>query len=280
MNKEQKLAILTESSSLINRYIFDRSVVIAAHDEKEPFDHGTGMLLMLAEAPIVVTAAHVINRHKPEALQIVSAEKPSNIRNAPSGKYFKGGNKCGQTDVGFLHLSEDCANNLGNKKFLALDDFDLFPNGLAEDLAVIFGMPEDMHKVEQGIVHCYESFSYYSNIPTDFDWASTQQRPIQVVMEYPETVEDAFARMFTGLPEPFGMSGGGIWRARFKGSVIWTPERLRLIGINAEFYRKKRTVKANRIEGLLRLLADHFPSADAYLQQALKDLEHRAVNCC
>lgn len=275
MNTEQKTAILNESSGLINHHIFDRSVVIAAHNEKEPLDHGTGMLLKLEEATVVVTAAHVINRYKPDELQIVSGQEPSNVRNAPSEKDFQGGNKIGTTDVGFLHLAEESVQKLDKKKFLSLDDFDVFPEGVAEDLAVIFGMPEDLHMLEKENIHRYDSFSYFSNIPMDFDWSSKKQRPIQVAMEYPESVEDTFTRLFAKLPEPFGMSGGGIWRARFKGATIWTPERLRVIGINAVFYRNKRLVKANRIEGLLRLLAEHFPSADAFLQQELQKLESR-----
>lgn len=278
MNTDEKIAILNQSAGLINRYIFDRSVVIAAHDEKKPFAHGTGMLLRLEEAPVIITAAHVINTHTPEELQIVSGEKPSNVRNAPSAKDFVGGVNFGETDVGFLHLTEDCVQKLGEKKFLTLDDLDVFPEGLAEDLAVIFGMPGTMHKVEHGIVHRYDSFSYYSNIPDDFDWASKKQRPVQVVMEYPQSVEDSFTRSSADLPNPPGMSGGGMWRARFKGSVIWTPDRLRLIGINVEFDRKKRTLSANRIEDLLRLLAKHFPSADAHLQRELKALEERKSN--
>lgn len=273
MNNEQKIATLTTSAGLINRYIFDRSVVIAAHNEKDPFDHGTGMLLSLEEANVVITAAHVIDKYGPDQLQIVSAENASNIKNAPSGKEFVGGKKFGQADVGFLQLSDDSITKLDHKKFLTLDDLEIFPQGLAEDMAVIFGMPEELHKTEQGNVHRYESFSYYSNIPADFDWTSKKQRPVQVVMEYPENVEDAFSKMFADLPEPSGMSGGGIWRARFKGSLIWTTDRLRLIGINAEFYRKKRSVKANRIEALVTLLAKHFPSADTYFRLGLKALQ-------
>ena len=273
MDKDKKIAILTESSAIINRYIFDRSVVIAAHNEKQPFDHGTGMLLQLDEGVVVITAAHVIDKYKVEQLQIVSAEEPSNVRNAPTGKEFARDKKSGGKDVAFLLLSDDGIRKLKNKKFLRLDDLEVFPQGLSEDLAMIFGMPETMHR-EQGIVHIYESFSYFSNIPADFDWKEAQKHPVQVVMEYPETVEDSFTRMFADLPEPFGMSGGGIWRARFKDAVVWTPERLRLIGINTEFYRSKRTVKANRVEALLRLLAEDFGSAAEYLnrqEQLLKD---------
>src|SRR5881394_1048081 len=106
MNKDQKIQILTEASPAINRHIFDRSVVIAAHDEKQPFSHGTGMLLKLDEAALVITAAHVIDRYELKELQIVSAEEPSNVQNAPSGKDFARDKKLGGKDVGFLPLSD------------------------------------------------------------------------------------------------------------------------------------------------------------------------------
>lgn len=70
--------------------------------------------------------------------------------------------------------------------------------------------------------------------------------------------EDVFTGQDMQLPDPHGMSGGGLWRARFAGSSIWTPDRLKLVGILTEFHEVQREVKANRVENLYHLLSHHF----------------------
>ncbi|EDY20989.1 hypothetical protein CfE428DRAFT_1282 [Chthoniobacter flavus Ellin428] len=266
---------MKEAKPAINRYLFDRTVVIAAHNEQTPYDHGTGMLVRANDTPLIVTAAHVIERHDVERLQIVAQEKPSNLRAAPEEKDFMSGVSDDDLDVGYLRPSEWCLRQLAHKSWLTLDDFELFPEGLAEDLTMTFGMPEAAHKTEHGIIHLYDSFLYQTNVPEDFDWGKPGSRPLNMRMEYPERVLDVFTGEWQDLPEPYGMSGGGIWRARFKDSLFWIPARMRLIGINSMFFEEDREIQANRIEALIHLLAKDFPEADAYLDRETEALERR-----
>jgi hypothetical protein len=92
-------------------------------------------------------------------------------------------------------------------------------------------------------------------------------------MEYPTEVENTFTRKVEPLPNPRGMSGGGIWRARFEGAKVWTAAHIRLIGINSEFFEEDRRVKANRIEALAELLARHFREAAEYRERARQQLD-------
>lgn len=52
MNLDQKKQILRASKALMNRHIFDRTVVLAAHNEKSIHAHGTGMLLRIDDQPM------------------------------------------------------------------------------------------------------------------------------------------------------------------------------------------------------------------------------------
>ena len=83
MNLEQKKNIMRASKALINRYIFDRTVVLAAHDDKSIHAHGTGMLFRIDSHSIVITAAHVIKDVDPETIQLITTASPSNIRFTP-----------------------------------------------------------------------------------------------------------------------------------------------------------------------------------------------------
>lgn len=161
---------------------------------------------------------------------------------------------------------------LKGKSFITLKDIELFPVGVADDLSLNFGMPEAAHEEENNKIHRYDSFSYFTNIPDDFDWKSNERRPLDIWMEHPEEVENTFTGRTEPLPDPSGMSGGGIWRARFKDAKIWTPDRVRLIGINSEFYEEKRQIRANRMEAVVELLSRDFASAAHYLEDARRGL--------
>lgn len=258
MTLETKKQILRESKDLINRYIFDRTVVLAVHNEESILKHGTGMLLRIDGQPLVITAAHVIKDVDPETIQLITTESPSNIRCSPRGGDLYGGAESEDLDVGFLRIGDSALPLLERKKFLTLDDFDLFPTELGTDLAILFGMPGTEHIQLGDDFHSFRSLTFQTGFPSDLDWSSPGSRPILLGIDYAEEVEDVFTGQNVELPNPHGMSGGGLWRARYAGSVIWTPERLKLVGILTEFDEDRREIKANRVENLYHLLSHHF----------------------
>ncbi|MBV6500089.1 MAG: hypothetical protein CJBNEKGG_02557 [Prosthecobacter sp.] len=257
MTLETKKQILRESKDLMGHYLYKRTVVLAAHDETGFIDHGTGMLLKLDEAAVVITAAHVIKGRDPSMIQLITTDKPSNIRFSPGKGDLFGGEVSEELDVGFLRI-DDTSPLLDQNEFLSLDDFDFFPTGLSDDLAILFGMPAVEHKVEGGNVHSFSSFAYLNSYPDDFDWSTPGNRPVTLSVDYEEVVPDVFSGKEVSLPDPYGMSGGGLWRARFAGASVWTPERLRLVGILTELHENVREVRANRVENLYHLLSLHF----------------------
>ena len=258
MSLEEKKQILRASRDIMNRHIFDRTVVLAAHDEKGIHSHGTGMLLIVDNQPIVITAAHVIKDFDPRTIQLITTEKPSNVRFAPAAGDLYGGDVSEELDVGFLRIGDSASPLLANKRFLTLEDLEFFPTGLTTDLAILFGMPGTEHKERIRDVHSFGSFTYMTSFPEDMDWSAPGNRSTLVSIGYDETVEDVFTGQDMLLPDPHGMSGGGLWRAWFAGATIWTPDRMRLVGILTEFNEDRHEVKANRVENLYHLLSHHF----------------------
>jgi len=258
MNLEQKKQIMRASKDIMNRHIFDRTVVLAYHDEKGIHGHGTGMLLQVDNQPIVITAAHVIKDVDPQTIQMITTETPSNIRCSPSSGDLYGGDVSEDPDVGFLRIGDSTSPLLAGKQFLTLDDLEFFPTGLPTDLAILFGMPGTEHKEPICDVHSFGSLTYMTNFPEDLDWSAPGNRPTLLSIGYEETVEDVFTGQDMCLPDPHGMSGGGLWRSRLAGAAIWTPARLKLVGILTEFHETQREVKANRAENLYHLLSHHF----------------------
>lgn len=275
MDLKQRKVLLTAARPFINRHLFDRSLGIVAHDGMKPLEHGTGMLLGLEEGPVIVTAAHVIKPFKREQLQFLTTERPSNFLAAPTRLEFLGGETFGELDLGFLQPTPMSVRLLDEKKCIRLEELDVFPTDLSSDLAICFGLPEAIHQVQGHNIHCYNTFTYLTNIPDEFDWNGEDKPSNSIFMEYPKAVEDVFTGRWEDLPEPYGMSGGGMWRVTFKCDGLWTLDQVRLIGINTEFYAAERFIRANRVEALLEFLSPHFPSVARFLAQAREEFEGR-----
>lgn len=78
-----------------------------------------------------------------------------------------------------------------------------------------------------------------------------------------------------GLPDPFGMSGGGMWQRpeRTSDNAIWTPSELCLFAIQSSWLNKLDYLKAIQIIHWLKLVADEYPDLRGELQSRFKRLK-------
>lgn len=275
VENDMKVKITCAAHPALNQMLFRRTVTVVWHDDgHNVLDHGSGILLQVGEESLVITAAHVIRDRPIEQIHLVATNELSNVKVAPVEMDFMGGGCHDQLDVGFLRLSAENAATLADREFASLDEFDVFPSGLPDDLIYLFGMPEFGHEQLGRIQHSFRSFTYIENIQEDYAWAAPGPRPLTIDLMLPQSVENAFDGRRVDVPDLRGMSGGGIWRVSFQKEGIWTPQP-RLVGIIAEMNDHTHTLNGNRLEALLHLLAIHFPAADQFLEAQIEHLEHR-----
>lgn len=69
-------------------------------------------------------------------------------------------------------------------------------------------------------------------------------------------------------PEPFGMSGGGIWQSPKPANenAVWSAGNMRLIGIQAMWPRHGRFLRATQAVHWVRLISDNYPDLRSHLQ--------------
>lgn len=93
-----------------------------------------------------------------------------------------------------------------------------------------------------------------------------------VELEKPEPLE-------SGLPSPFGMSGGGLWQFphRTAKNEIWTPDRHRLIGIQSGWLQDKGFLIITQVIHWLRLVADAIPDTKDELYELFPRLRELAT---
>lgn len=96
-----------------------------------------------------------------------------------------------------------------------------------------------------------------STIPGTFD------KDTDIVVEFSRDTVDFGSKLPVpaGMPDPFGMSGGGLWQrtVAVKDDEIWTADGLCLFGIQSTWLDEKGFLKAVQIIHWLKLVADEYP---------------------
>jgi hypothetical protein len=86
---------------------------------------------------------------------------------------------------------------------------------------------------------------------------------LHVVLEFSRDVIDCGPKLAVpdGTPDPYGMSGGGLWQRNeaIKSNELWTAEGLCLFGIQSSWLTELEFLKAIQIIHWLKLVADEYP---------------------
>ncbi|MEM8865398.1 MAG: hypothetical protein AAGF31_07605, partial [Planctomycetota bacterium] len=108
------------------------------------------------------------------------------------------------------------------------------------------------------------------------DWPTFNADPsldqsIDIMMHYPSGTADTH-RTDTGepveLPNPKGMSGGGLWDQGFDADELWSTDSAFLFGIQCSWFPTKRYVRVVQISHWLDLVKTRFPELTSSIEDA------------
>lgn len=148
----------------------------------------------------------------------------------------------------------------GRFRFLNLGELDPWGEEDLRSWYMVFGFPGELNEREvvPGVLEsnacAYSTFIYggeRGNIPwTDAD------RGVGILMDYGPNTTQNDSGLLVRPPEPYGMSGGGIWRVAEYGCVPtnWSLTNLKLIGIQSAAYTTERVLRGTRIEHHLGMI--------------------------
>jgi hypothetical protein len=253
-----------------HRFVSDRSVAIVDKRGSGSVELGSGVLIKIEDHCLVATAGHVLEGKNPAAVTIVP---PGNISTEPldvrrMNKVDRQNNLV--VDVGWLELNaEQCQRN--GILFLSLDQIRPLRNENRVEACFLHGYPSDSATAsndgEQIFISEVQSFGALQlSIPPERR-GDRHQAGVDIAIEYPSqdgSLDNA------GFPEPFGLSGGGVWLfPRFDEYQVWSPEKATLIGIDRGWWREEREAVATRVEWWLRLVAKDLPNTRQVIENVL-----------
>jgi hypothetical protein len=162
--------------------------------------------------------------------------------------------------VAVFKLEESVVASLLRKyKFIGISDTDATSTAV-DGLYLIYGYPYqlftlDMQQRKIRFVPLQFAASLYGG---QFQEVKNYDRSTHIILEHRKTLQDEKGASFSP-PAMEGMSGGGIWRITpFNRKKKWTPEEVRLVGIQNK-YIAGRYCKGTWIQKAISVIWRQFP---------------------
>jgi hypothetical protein len=259
MNYETKRNIIGYATEELKPFLFKQSVAFIVTGDNGNVTLASGTLVSIGERLFIATASHAIPKITPgETYTFLSEQYDAEILQAP---VLNTGNRTdNRPDVGYLELATNTA--LEYLKEIACPLKGLAIRGVGRPLrpTILIGNPSEYVKrkegQEGGTSGLVPNMLGYFAIPLmESEWPSDVESDpaIHIFLEYPNTPANQFGSDESiMLPDPAGMSGGGLWDYGFEDAAVWTKESAKLIGIQSGWYDDLRyTVAVQHFPELL-----------------------------
>lgn len=273
MKNETKLTIVKKSMSELQRVLFRRSVAFFTPIGTDEMSFGSGTLVSVGDKLFIATAGHIIADAQEEEVWALAGESQDS-RSPAAPVLRKGKYPDNDPDVGFLELGTISVSERLKKDACPLELLANYGCGRPLRPTILVGSPAEYLK-RSGSALIPQFMAYYAMPMTEDEWEKTVDPDTDkdIFLDYPDTpAEEMGSGASMLLPNPKGMSGGGVWDQGFEDGVIWTNQSAKLIGIQSRWNDQSRYVRAVQIIHWLRLIHSSYPDARPLLEQHFADL--------
>ncbi len=291
MKNPDKIKIAQESSKILSAHLSQFTLdIFNTKDSEDHYDWlDTGLfsatLVEIGNRLFACTAAHCVDEEASLSRYWILDDNVKHVKNHNSCVIAAHCNPNKNPDVGIIELNRSCFLSSSTKKPCGVDRIHICGPGRSDRLACLIGLPnvlKEKHKDSTGeVVGVTSRFFGYNSFPfkdTNEIWEQTQpasDRDIDILLDYPK---NDITRVDTGqpysLPDPYGMSGGGLWDHGFDPDKLWSCDHAILIGVQSHWNENKRYVRAVQIIYWLRLVYSRYPDLRHILESKFPALGH------
>ncbi len=288
MDYKTKLKLIEQATGELKPFLFKQSVAFIVTDGKGSATMASGTLVSIGERLFIATASHAVPElARGETYTFVGEQYDSGILQAPilnTGKRMDN-----LPDVGYLELATNTALEYLKETACPLNRLAISGVGRPSRPTMLIGNPSEYVKgkegLEDGTSGLVPTMLGYFAIPLmESEWlGDVESDPaIHIFLEYPDTPANQFGSDETiMLPDPAGMSGGGLWDYGFEDTTVWTKESAKLIGIQSGWYDDLRYTVVVQIVHWLRLVYSNYqdlrPIMEAHFPELSTNNGDRAI---
>jgi len=165
-------------------------------------------------------------------------------------------------DIGWVEVEPLAVKAIG-KRFCPVGRLWLETSFEGEgDLLLLTGYPCEKIAPENGLFYA-TPFSIATKIKKNTKWHDET-----FLVEYQKEGTNSQRGESCLLPNPAGLSGGGIWK--FGGQQgLWDPSQAKLVGIQRSWSEGDLYARANRVMYWLEMVVEDFPQLGLYIENVL-----------
>lgn len=272
LNMENSLdteILASATNSALSHFVFRHSVGLGLYRSRNYIENGSGTLFKIGSRYFIATAAHCIKRLDLANIRIAYCETKYSDQFTLAKKGTLGGDTGDPYDVGYLELDRRVVERTP-AEFLTLDQVAL-EHDPVESLVFLFGFPSEIVPKDEAIKQRRFRLRYLGlltlmakpDLLPDFVNQDTD-----LVLMYPEEAVSGHKRRRQLVPNPEGISGGGIWIYNPNlASPVIGAHNARFIGIQKSWFEPQRVVIGNKVISFLRLLGRDYPELREMLNQ-------------
>lgn len=216
---------------------------------------GTGTLLQLRDAVMIVTAAHVVKlvQDGEGRLGVFNGDERFEHIGGVAAQFIDGTAE----DLVVLRLDEESVRAVATRKFAGLLGA-LNDANLCHQLCSIVGYPVQRTRMKAPGLMEYGSYATCTSVVTEDPSLSNFDSARHLLLSNTDLV-DVNGDPVTG-PHLEGMSGCGVWSVldRRRPLADWTEDMIQLVGVETGTYDRGQLIKATRWSSVWRLIFDRW----------------------
>lgn len=241
------------ASVTLHNYVSDRSVALLLRPTQNELRIGSGTCIQIANTYLIATAGHNLDGLTLNQIELLP--RGNNIEDplpVVAGKFRT------SPDVGWLEVDSASVQRSSIKAVNINQLSPLIDEGRGQVVVLVQGYPSKRVKpAAKSIDRPHVESDGLLSLVIPLQKQSKVAQPVDFAIEYPPW-EDSIDQL--SLPEPPGVSGGGVWQApAFNNNIIWAPEQSRILGLVESWHMKNKELFCVRIEQWLSIVREDKP---------------------
>jgi hypothetical protein len=259
--------INTKSFHAVSRNLHDLHL---AYIDPKTRDVATAVVVRIGARLLLATAGHTVRDRFKSGLAVVTPQL-TQIEHSRVPVLRVAAREW--PDVGLIELESSSLEHLG-KRAIGIDRIWDYGCASPDRLAFVYGYPAEKIRQlppSQGRIDLDFKPMSYANAPLSIDkWPAMRSKHDPT----PDAEKDIFLRYDPEEPMvrfaenngdddlvcPHGMSGGGWWQGPSKSEQRWSPEDIKLIGLQTSWNARAKYIRGCQIHHWLKLVLDSYPN--------------------
>lgn len=247
-------------------YMYSVSICIVGFKGGEPYEIGSGTCVKIGSRYLIATAAHVIKQYSNSEIRIVHTDEPNSNSITIINRGAVLDKKAG-LDIAWLEIDPKSIG-IFQKKFITLDR--LTPNlgSVSDDIVFVYGFPAKLVDKARLSKKMFQAtpIGYTTTTKEITKWPIDKNLDRHILLDWPQFGNiSANTGTQIDLPEPYGISGGGIWKININNGGIWSPENACMIGIEYSWKEEERWLCGNQIQHWIQLIKKDIPELSEFI---------------